>query len=1206
MTMTLRRFAALLSLPVAIGLLGVPAVAAPDTSGILTVFGTTAASTSGTNYPGGTILVSNTVRLDNGAVVSGTGIVNDGLLQFNQSAGNLLTISNTISGNGTLTLMNSGTLQLSGTAPSTRFIPLNMTINADDGSLITPVVSGTQNGIIQLGQSGTGTLNVAGGFVTSNNLLVGQGNGVGTINVSSGTLSPTAFLTLGGTGGGTGTLNVTGGLVGGSGVLNMGNGIYLGRSGSSSGLITVTGGSVSTLADLRIGELGSGTVSITNGYFRANNTNVGSGTTSVGLLSVGTSGTADMRGFLSLGGTSSGAGRGTLTVNGGVIAVRGGSLGAQAGTLGTVTVTSGTWLNNASGIGGAPTASLTIGGSGTGSVTINNGGYVVVSGTLSRGDNGTLTLNQGGTLQIGGISDNANANRFLVASTGTTGSGTSGVLVGDLDFAGTLKFAQNSNGPSPTSTYNGTLSGAGDLVKTGTGTLLLGGDNTYTGGTTLVAGFLSLNSANAIGTTGTISFEGGTLQATSNNTTDYSARFSDAANQKYAIDSNGENLTLASDLTSVGGTFTKAGAGTVTLTGANTFTSGSIQAGVLEGSAASLATSGTFGTGGLTRVTFASGTANESWAGRMFGTGTFAKTGAGTLTLTGSGGSTTGTLLISEGAVRGTTDTFKRNIVNDSQLTFDQTTSGTYAGLISGSGNMLLNNSGTITFTGTNTMTGTATVSSGRLVASRASAMPQSVVNNAAVGFNNATSGTYSGAISGSGLLAKLGAGDITLTGANTYSGGTQISAGSLIGDTTSLQGDFAVSGGNLKFNQATSGTFSDVLSGVGNFFKLGAGDLTLTGTNTNAGPWNVSAGRLIGTTSSIRGDITNSDAVVFDQTTSGTYSGNMSGAGTLTKLGVGDLVLSGSNTSSGGTTLGGGTLALGSASALGTTGTIGFNGGSLQFSASNTADYSARFSNAASQAYKIDTNGQTVTLASNLSSSGGTFTKLGAGSAILGGSNSYTGATTVSGGTLVINGSLANSDVTVENLATLGGSGTIASLVTVEAGGTISPGNSPGLLTVGSLDLQAGSTTFMQIIGVGSTAGIAGTDYDKLAITTAGGLGYGGTLDLDFANTATFADGTIFSLFSFSGSPTGTFGSVTSTGSGSYSGINFTGLGGVWTALFGGQQITFSELTGELRFQNGSSPVPEIDPTSFGSALTLLIGSLGLLERRARRRTQA
>jgi hypothetical protein len=161
-----------------------------------------------------------------------------------------------------------------------------------------------------------------------------------------------------------------------------------------------------------------------------------------------------------------------------------------------------------------------------------------------------------------------------------------------------------------------------------------------------------------------------------------------------------------------------------------------------------------------------------------------------------------------------------------------------------------------------------------------------------------------------------------------------------------------------------------------------------------------------------------------------------------------------------------------------------------------------------------------------------------------------------------------------------------------------------------GVLEPSPGPDDASVVVRDGDGHRVGGGAFQLRRVTASGtfdaSFGDGGTLDLDFANTATFADGTIFSLFSFSGSPTGTFGSVTSTGSGSYSGLNFTGLGGVWTALFGGQQITFSELTGELRFQNSSSPVPEIDPTSFGSALTLLIGSLGLLERRARRRTQA
>jgi len=170
-----------------------------------------------------------------------------------------------------------------------------------------------------------------------------------------------------------------------------------------------------------------------------------------------------------------------------------------------------------------------------------------------------------------------------------------------------------------------------------------------------------------------------------------------------------------------------------------------------------------------------------------------------------------------------------------------------------------------------------------------------------------------------------------------------------------------------------------------------------------------------------------------------------------------------------------------------------------------------------------------------------------------------------------------------------------------VLSGGTISPGNSPGILTVGSLELQTGSTSLMEIVGLGGGAGLAGVDYDQILVTTSGGLGYGGTLDLRFSNSASFADGTTFDLFSFTGSDTNFFDYVISSGAGSYSGLAFTGVGGVWTTSAPGQTITFNESTGRLVFTNSSS-VPEIDPSGLASVMALVAGALGMLERRSRR----
>jgi autotransporter-associated beta strand protein len=236
----------------------------------------------------------------------------------------------------------------------------------------------------------------------------------------------------------------------------------------------------------------------------------------------------------------------------------------------------------------------------------------------------------------------------------------------------------------------------------------------------------------------------------------------------------------------------------------------------------------------------------------------------------------------------------------------------------------------------------------------------------------------------------------------------------------------------------------------------------------------------------------------------------------------------------------------------------------------------------------------------SGIVSGSGAVVKQGAGTLILSGNNTYSGATTVAAGSLLINGSLANSAVSVGRCGTLGGSGSIGELVTVQSGGVLSPGNSPGLLSVSALDLLAGSTSLMQIDGDGSGgAGTAGTDYDSLAISTSGGLSYGGSLELEFGNGSEFLNGTLFELFAFSGSAAGHFDSVFSSGTGVYAGAGFSGAGGIWTSLIGEQRLTFSELTGRLTV---TSAVPEIDPATGGSALSLVAGMLAILERRRRR----
>jgi fibronectin-binding autotransporter adhesin len=239
--------------------------------------------------------------------------------------------------------------------------------------------------------------------------------------------------------------------------------------------------------------------------------------------------------------------------------------------------------------------------------------------------------------------------------------------------------------------------------------------------------------------------------------------------------------------------------------------------------------------------------------------------------------------------------------------------------------------------------------------------------------------------------------------------------------------GTLNMSGGSLTITNNL--VISDAGNNAGTLTDLTGGTLTVGGNITNGGngiaTLTLNGGTLDMTNGSIDVDVANFQSGTLSNVTQFSISGVIAA---LTKTTAGTLTLSGTNTYTGGTNINGGILALGSAAALGTTGTISFGGGTLQYSATNTTDYSSRFSTAASQAYNINTNGQNVTFATALTSSGGTLTKSGNGTLKLMANNTYTGVTSITGGTLEINNTNSTSSGRI--------SGT--SSITVNSGGTL------------------------------------------------------------------------------------------------------------------------------------------------------------------------
>jgi len=229
-----------------------------------------------------------------------------------------------------------------------------------------------------------------------------------------------------------------------------------------------------------------------------------------------------------------------------------------------------------------------------------------------------------------------------------------------------------------------------------------------------------------------------------------------------------------------------------------------------------------------------------------------------------------------------------------------------------------------------------------------------------------------------------------------------------------------------------------------------------------------------------------------------------------------------------------------------------------------------------------VDSSSGSFTLGSALTGTQA-LVKTGSGTTTLDATSTNSGTTTVSSGMLLVNSdnSGATGDVTVASGATLGGSGIIGGDTTIQFGGFLAAGNSPGILSFeGDLTLEAGSATLMEITG--STRG---TQYDGIDVT--GLLTYGG--DLTLTSNTLIGVGE-YNLFDFT-SESGDFSSITLSGT-AYANNEFTQNGDVWDAIVDNQTYTYSQVTGNLVVATAAVPEPETFALLGGLlALTYVLG---------------
>ncbi|EDJ8885261.1 fibronectin-binding autotransporter adhesin ShdA [Salmonella enterica subsp. enterica] len=300
--------------------------------------------------------------------------------------------------------------------------------------------------------------------------------------------------------------------------------------------------------------------------------------------------------------------------------------------------------------------------------------------------------------------------------------------------------------------------------------------------------------------------------------------------------------------------------------------------------------------------------ATSNWDGK-----TLFKEGDGTLILSNTAndyGNTNingGTLSANDAAALGSGDVA---IAENAKLELSQ---GTLDNNVTGEGQIVKSGSDELIVTGDNNYSGGTTISDGTLIADHADSLGTGAVANS--GVLQVGEGELENTLSGSGSLMKTGTGELTLSGDNSYSGGTTITDGTLTADHADSLGTGAVA--NSGVLQVGEGELENTLSGSGSLVKTGTGELTLNGDNDYSGGTTIDDGVLIADNADSLGTGAVANSGVL-QVGEGELENTLSGSGSLVKTGTGELTLSGDNSYSGGTTISDGTLIAANVNALG------------------------------------------------------------------------------------------------------------------------------------------------------------------------------------------------------------------------------------------------------------------------------------------------